>query len=269
MLEAPIITLTTDFGLKDPLAGLMKGVIQSINPNARIIDITHNIQRHNIFEASQVVAMSYKYFPPTTINIAVVDPGVGSMRRPLLVVTEDYYFIGPDNGIFSPVFEELKSAFFKVYHVTASHYFLPMIGSTFHGRDIFAPIAAWLSKGVESFKMGEQIEDYINIPSPKAVTSDNNTVTGEIIAIDNFGNAISNIKRDDLAKLADVESKENFKVVFNNETLSLVYFYAENETDKLSAVINSFGHIELFVFRESASEKYKIKIGDRVIVSLA
>ncbi len=269
MLEAPIITLTTDFGLKDPFAGLMKGVILGINPDARIIDITHNIQRHNVFEASQVVAMSYKYFPSATIHIAIIDPGVGSMRRRLLVVTEDHYFIGPDNGIFSPIFEDLKSTFFKVYHLTASHYFLPMSGSTFHGRDIFAPIAAWLSKGVESYKMGEQIDDYIKIPAPKSVTSDNNTVTGEIIAIDNFGNAISNIKRDGLSKLADVDSKENFKVVFNNETLSLVYYYAEIETEKLAAIINSFGHIELFVFRESASEKYNIKIGDRVVVSLA
>ncbi|MBI5666160.1 MAG: SAM-dependent chlorinase/fluorinase [Nitrospirae bacterium] len=269
MLETPIITLTTDFGLKDPLAGLMKGVIQRINPNARIIDITHNIQRHNIFEASQVIAMSYKYFPSTTIHVAVVDPGVGSMRRPLLVVTEDHYFIGPDNGIFSPIFEDLKSNFFKVYHVTASHYFLPMLGSTFHGRDIFAPIAAWLSKGVESFKLGEEIDDYVKIPAPKSVTSDSNTVTGEIIALDNFGNAISNIKTEDLAGLADVNSKEKFTVEFNNEPLSLVSFYAENETGKLSAIINSFGHIELFVFRENASEKYNIKIGDKVIVSLA
>jgi S-adenosylmethionine hydrolase len=269
MLEAPIITLTTDFGLKDPFAGLMKGVMLGINPHARIIDITHNIQRHNVFEASQVVAMSYKYFPTATIHIAIVDPGVGSMRRPLLVVTEDHYFIGPDNGIFSPIFEELKSTFFKVYHITSSHYYLPMSGSTFHGRDIFAPVAAWLSKGVDSHKMGEQIDDYMKIPAPKSVTTDNNTVTGEIVSIDNFGNAISNIKRDDLAKLADVESKENFRVMYINAPLPLVHYYAENQTDKLSAIINSFGHIELFAFRESASEKYNIKIGDRVIVSLA
>jgi S-adenosylmethionine hydrolase len=269
MLEKPIITLTTDFGLKDPFAGLMKGVMLGINPDAEIIDITHNIQRHNVFEASQVVAMSYKYFPPTTIHVAVVDPGVGSMRRPLLVVTEDHYFIGPDNGIFSPVFEELKSTFFRVYHVTASHYFLPMSGSTFHGRDIFAPIAAWLSKGVDSHKMGEQIDDYMKIPVPKPVTASNNTVTGEIVSIDNFGNAISNIKRDDLAKLAAVESKENFRVMYNNEPLPLVHYYAENESSSLSAIINSFGHIELFVFRDRASDKYNIKIGDSVIVSLA
>jgi len=269
MLETPIITLTTDFGLKDPFAGLMKGIMLGINPDARIIDITHNIQRHNIFEASQVVAMSYKYFPSTTIHVAVVDPGVGSMRRPLLVVTEDHYFIGPDNGIFSPIFEELKSSFFKVYNLTASHYFLPMSGSTFHGRDIFAPIAAWLSKGVDSHKMGELIDDYMIIPTPKPVITDNSAITGEIIAKDNFGNAISNIKRDDLAKLADVESIDKFRVMYNNEPLPLARYYAEIENNRLAAIINSFGHVELFSFRDSAFEKYNIKIGDKVTVTLA
>lgn len=269
MLETPLITLITDFGLKDPFAGLMKGVILGINPDARVIDITHNIQRHNVFEASQVIAMSYKYFPPATIHVAVVDPSVGSMRRPLLVVTEDHYFIGPDNGIFAPIFEDLKSTFFKVYHVTASHYFLPMSGSTFHGRDIFAPIAAWMSKGVDSYKIGEQIDDYMKIPTPRPVLTNNNTITGEIVSIDNFGNAISNIKRDDLGKLASIESKERLRVMFNNEHLPLVDYYAKDENNRLSSIINSFGHIELFVFRDSASEKYNIKVGDSVIVMIA
>ncbi|HBH62796.1 MAG TPA: hypothetical protein DDX85_13880 [Nitrospiraceae bacterium] len=268
MLATPIITLTTDFGLKDPFAGLMKGVILGINPDASIIDITHKIQRHNVFEASQTVAMSYAYFPTTTIHLAVVDPGVGSMRRPLLVVTEDHYFIGPDNGVFSPIFEDLKSTFFKVYHITASHYFLPMRGSTFHGRDIFAPIAAWLSKGVDSNKMGEEIDDYMKIQVPKPVMNDN-TITGEIVSIDNFGNAISNIKRDDLVTLADIESKDRFRVVYNNEPVPLVHYYAENENNKLTAVINSFGHLELFSFRESASDKYHIKVGDTLSVRIA
>lgn len=269
MLERPIITLTTDFGLKDPFAGLMKGVMQGINPNANIVDITHGIKRHNVFEASQVISMSYKYFPPATIHVVIVDPGVGSMRRPLLVVTEDHYFLGPDNGIFTPIFEEQKSTFFRVLHVTASHYYLSMSGSTFHGRDIFAPIAAWLSKGVESRKMGEEIHDYMKIPIPGTVITDNKTITGEIVSIDNFGNAISNIKKDDLAKLATVESNMNFSINYNSETLPLVNYYAENENDKLTAIINSFGHVELFAFRQSASEKYNIKIGDSIIVSLA
>jgi len=269
MVDTPIITLTTDFGLKDPFAGLMKGVIIRINPNAKIIDLTHNIQRHDIFEASQVIAMSYTYFPPKSIHVAIVDPGVGSMRRPLLVVTEDHYFIGPDNGIFTPVFDAQASHFFKVYHLTSSHYFLPMSGSTFHGRDIFAPVAAWLSKGVESHKMGEQIDDYMKIASPKPEIIDNKTITGEIVSIDNFGNAISNIKRDDLEKIAPADSQEKCSVMFNNHHIQLVKYYANNENNTLCSIINSFGHIELFVFRQSASEKYNVKIGDTLTVRLA
>ncbi len=269
MLESPIITLTSDFGLKDPFAGLMKGVMIGINPNARIVDITHNIKRHDIFEASQVIAMSYPYFPTASIHVAIVDPGVGSMRRPLLVVTEDHYFIGPDNGIFTPVFEAQASHFFKVYHLTASHYFLPMSGSTFHGRDIFAPVAAWLSKGVESHKMGEQIDDYMKIASPKPEMTDDKTITGEIVSIDNFGNAISNIKRDDLAKITPVESLEKCTVIYNEQHIRPVRYYANNEGNTLCSIINSFGHIELFVYRESASEKYNVKIGDTLTVRLA
>ncbi|GBD96131.1 MAG TPA: hypothetical protein ENG83_06825 [Nitrospirae bacterium] len=267
MLESPIITLTTDFGLKDPFVGLMKGVILAINTDAKIIDITHNIQRHNIFEASQVMSMSYRYFPPTTIHLAVVDPEVGGQRRPLLVITEDHYFIGPDNGIFSPIFEECRSNFFKVINISSSHYFRPMSGSTFHGRDIFAPVAAWLSKGVDSHKFGQEIDDYVKIPSPQPALS-NHSVTGEIVSIDNFGNAISNIKRDDLAKLASFESEYNFRVVYNNKDLPLVNYYAENKSPGLSSIINSFGHIELFVYRESAADKFNVRIGDSVTVTL-
>lgn len=267
MLENPIITLTTDFGLKDPFAGVMKGVILGINPLVRIIDITHTIQRHNIFEASMAAALSHKYFPPATFHVIVVDPGVGGMRRPLLVVTEDHYFIGPDNGVFSYIYENTDPHFLKVMHITASHYFLPVIGATFHGRDIFAPVAAWMSKGVDSSKFGEQIDDYVKIPLPEPVFS-NNVLTGEIVSIDNFGNAISNITGDKLAELAPVESKGNFRFTFNNNPLPFVNYYAENENGGLSAIVNSFGHVELFVYQDSAADRYGIKIGDRVSVNI-
>jgi S-adenosylmethionine hydrolase len=268
MRDSPIITLTTDFGLKDPFAGLMKGVILRINPNAQVVDISHNIQRHNIFEASQVIAMSHKYFPPTTIHVAVVDPGVGSLRRPVMVVTENYYFLGPDNGIFSSVFEESGTPLFKVIHLTSSHYFLSKSGSTFHGRDIFAPAAAWLSKGIEAYKFGDQIDDYSKIEIPIVEVAKNN-VSGEIVAIDNFGNAISNIKRDDLSKLARDVSTGTFKIVYNNEPLSMVNYYAESKGPGLASLINSFGHLELFTYQDNAAEQFNIKIGDSVSVSLA
>lgn len=266
MSERPIITLTTDFGLKDPFAGLMKGVIAGINPKANVIDLTHNIQRHNIFEASQTISMSYRYFPPGTIHVVVVDPGVGGNRRPLLVVTGDHFFIGPDNGIFTSIYEECGSGFFSVIHLSASDYFLPMSGPTFHGRDIFAPVAAWLSKGTGASALGRPVTDYLTIPVPRPVLS-GNRLSGEIIWIDNFGNGISNISKEHIAELAPSESKDRFKVLYNSKDLPMVNFYAESENMKLAAIINSFGHLELFTFRDSAADRYNIKIGDAVVVS--
>jgi S-adenosylmethionine hydrolase len=269
MLAKPIITLTTDFGLKDPFVGLVKGVILRINPEAEIIDITHNISKHNIFEASQIISMSCRYFPPTTIHVVVVDPGVGGNRRPLLVVTEDYYFIGPDNGLFTPVYEEFQSSFFKVMHLSASHYFLTSNGSTFHGRDVFAPAAAWLSKGIDVFKFGEEITDYVTIPSTRA-RLDAGIIRGNVISIDIFGNAITNITTAIMSELNPDITKGKFGVKFKNSKVPLVKHYADPKApaNGLSAVINSFSHIELFTFQDSAASRYNINIGDSVEVSL-
>jgi hypothetical protein len=268
MLDRPIITLTTDFGLKDPFAGLMKGVILGINPKAKITDITHYIERHNIFEASQALSMSYHFFPPTTIHLAVVDPGVGGKRRPILVTTDSHYFIGPDNGIFTSIFNKTEDQYLKVFHITASHYFLPMSGSTFHGRDIFAPVAAWLSKGVDSYKFGEEIKDYVTISSPKPDISEG-TISGEVVSIDNFGNVITNITKEDMTMVNPIDSRDKFKIYYNENQMPLVNFYSENESSAASAIINSFGHLEIFVYKENASSRLNIKIGDKVSVRLA
>jgi hypothetical protein len=266
MLENPIITLTTDFGLKDPFVGIMKGVILTINPKAEVIDLSHNISPHNVYEAAHVLSMACEYFPKTTIHVAVVDPEVGSKRRPLLVVTEDYYFIGPDNGIFTPFFNE-QSSIFKVIHITSSHYYLPVKGPTFHGRDIFAPVAAWLSRGIESYKFGDVIYDYVRLPLPKPKMLNETTIEGIVVHIDNFGNAITNIKKDDLEKLTTF-SNDRLKVFYKDRELSLVDYYAQVETSMLSAIINSFGSLELFTYRGNAAKEFDIKIGDKVSVSI-
>ncbi|RJQ21232.1 MAG: hypothetical protein C4560_04110 [Nitrospiraceae bacterium] len=266
MLARPIITLTTDYGLKDSFVGLMKGVILGINPDANIIDISHNIGRHNIYEASQVIAMSYKYFPSATIHVSVVDPGVGGARRPILVITENHYFIGPDNGIFTPIFER-QSNFFKVLHLNSSHYFLPSEGATFHGRDIFSPIAAWLSRGVDSSKFGEPITDYQTISLPTPLLSDGNTISGEVVSSDNFGNTITNITVDILSKLAPVEPKDKFKIIYKDKAISFLNYYAEAEDNALSATINGFGHLELFVNKKNAFQMFDMNIGDTVTVT--
>src|SRR3990172_4855876 len=140
-----LITLTTHFGLDDPYVGIMKGVILSIHPNCQIIDITHGIAPQNILTGAIALRTSFHFFPKGTIHVAVVDPGVGGFRRPLLVQTEDYFFVGPDNGILSPALEQERDL--RIYHLTQDRFFVKPVSQTFHGRDIFAPVAAWLSKG--------------------------------------------------------------------------------------------------------------------------
>ena len=185
-----IITLTTDFGGKDAFAASMKGVILKIIPQTQIIDISNEINPQDIWEAAYVLRSAYGHFPKGTVHVAVVDPGVGSGRRPIIVVTESYYFVGPDNGLFTLIYQEAERI--RVHHITSTHYYLPNPGPTFHGRDIFAPVAGWLAKGIASANFGDEITDYVkmNIPAPKTTQ---NSIEGHIVHIDRFGNIITNI----------------------------------------------------------------------------
>lgn len=266
MLEKPVITLTTDFGLKDPFVGIMKGVILGINPEAEIVDITHSITQQNILEASQVLSMSYSYFPPSTIHVAVVDPGVGGLRKPLLVVTDQYFFVGPDNGIFTPVFKQKQTGHSHVIHLSSADYFLPVKGPTFHGRDIFAPVAAWLSKGVNSAKFGKETEDYIKLSLPKT-TFDGITLSGEVVYIDCFGNAITNINNTLIESLSPALSREELKIVYKDNKMTLATYYEEKERSGLSAILNSFDFLELFLYNGNATDRFDINIGDKVKVT--
>ncbi len=269
MLEKPVITLTTDFGFKGPFAGVMKGVILTINPKAKIVDLSHSISAHNILEASQIISMSYKNFPVPSIHVVVVDPGVGGLRKPLLVITEDHYFIGPDNGVFTSIFEEHKdSALFKVIHMSSSHFYRTDVSSTFHGRDIFAPSAAWLSKGVDSSKFGEEVSDYVTVPTPKVMPLGETAFEGEVVYIDSFGNSITNLTKNELSRLDPELSGNRFKITYKGNQLNLFNYYAEQEQSELSAIINSFGFLELFTYKGNASAKFSVKTGDKISVSL-
>ncbi len=262
MLEHPIITMTTDFGLKDPFVGIMKGVIFSINPNAVVVDLSHNISPQNIAEASYVIDIGHRHFPPTTIHICVVDPDVGSQRRPILVVTDDHYFIGPDNGVFSHIYNRSYSIF-KVIHLTAEHFFLPDRGKTFHGRDIFAPAAGWLSKGIESRKFGDEITDYISLQSPIPRKITKSVIEGQIIYIDNFGNAVTNISKATIDSIQAEKPQGRVKVIFKGQQIYLSNFYAEGR-EGFSALIDSYGNIELFVYRGNAARDFDIKVGETI-----
>ena len=263
----PIITLSTDFGYKDPLSGIMKGVILGINPETHIVDITHGINKYNVREAALTVGMSYRQFPPRTIHVAVTDPGVGSSRRPILVVTENYYFVGPDNGIFSVVYNE--NQYFEVIHITADHYFLHDKSATFHARDIFSPVAAWLSKGIVASNFGETINDYVKLPFPVPTMPTKTTVEGEIIHIDHFGNAISNIRSENLEMLRSAKPDATLRVVAKGKQIALKKYYIQAEDKDLYALINSMDYLELFVCRGNASKDFELKVGDTLGVMLA
>ncbi len=262
-----VITLTTDFGYRDPFVGIMKGVILNINPLVHIIDITHNISPQNILEAALAIEMSFDSFPRRTIHIVVVDPGVGPIRRPILVVAGSYFFVGPDNGVFSRIYKlhETKT----VIHITAEHYFMPQRNSTFHGRDIFAPAAAWLSRGIEVSNFGNSINNYVNIAVPVPAIISKNILEGEIISIDRFGNAITNIKIQHINDLYGKKDIDNPGVSFKENTVPFKHYYSEAEDNKLYSLINSFGYLELFVYKGNAALDFDIRIGDKVKVIMS
>ena len=265
MEHSPIITLTSDFGYRDPFVGIMKGVILNINPFANIIDITHGISPQNIMEAAFAIETSFASFPHRTIHVVVVDPGVGSVRRPILVTMDYHYFIGPDNGVFSRIYNSGHESL-SVIHITAEHYFLSGRSSTFHGRDVFAPVAAWLSKGINVMNFGNPITDFINIRLPVPVMSKENTIDGEVIYVDIFGNAITNINTQKIAELRGSKPQGKTKVVVKGKEVAVKEYYSQAEDKGLYSLINSFGYIELFVRNSSASSDFGITVGEKISV---
>jgi S-adenosyl-L-methionine hydrolase (adenosine-forming) len=254
-----IIALLTDFGTKDYFVGAMKGVILSINPQAKIVDIAHEIEPQNIQSAGFILASCYRNFPPKTIFVAVVDPGVGSDRRAVLVETEKYYFIAPDNGLLSLVLaNETK---YRSFALTNPKFFLSNISRTFHGRDVFAPVVAWLSTGISPNEFGEEIMDLIvdNSLIPNKLSA--NEIEGEIIHIDNFGNLITNFRREVLG--------DKFSIKINNTEISRhITFYAEAKKDEIFTVWGSAGYLEIVAYCNSAKNLLKTQTGTKVLAKL-
>lgn len=261
-----IITLTTDFGYKDYFVGSVKGVILGINPEVILVDITHEVDPYDVGAAAYLIKASYSYFPKGTIHLGVVDPGVGGQRRPILAEVAGNYFVGPDNGIFSYIFHE-QGEKLRVIHLTAREYFLKDIGSTFHGRDLFAPVAAWLSKGIDPVKFGEEIQDPVKLELADPIAVGDKAIEGRIIYIDRFGNLITNITQRHLSTLSP-HSIENFHVTFKKQRLGLKQFYAEGAKSQPNAVVNSCGHLEIFVYMGNAHKALKASVGDPVLLAV-
>jgi S-adenosyl-L-methionine hydrolase (adenosine-forming) len=255
-----VITLTTDFGTDDPFVGIMKGVILSIHPKAEIIDLTHGIEPQNVVQAAWVLKAAAPYFPKNTVHVAVVDPGVGGQRRPLAIQSGSHTFVGPDNGIFTSVL----TANSRCFELTQKKYFLKNVSSTFHGRDVFAPVAAWIAKGTLLKSLGRPIKDpkALELPPPMW---DGTALTGEVIYIDRFGNATTNISREMI--LQHCPHFQNLTVKLGRTAIrSLATHYSEVSPGKAGAIINSWNALEIFKREGHVARSLKLKPGYKIQV---
>jgi S-adenosylmethionine hydrolase len=263
-LADPIITLTTDFGTSDHLVGSMKGVILNINPAARIVDLNHNVVPFDILDGALSLASAYQYFPSRTIHVIVVDPGVGTERRPIVVSGEKHFFVAPDNGILSMIYEREACT---VRHVTAEHYFLNPISPTFHGRDIFAPTAAWLSKTFQTEAFGEVVTDFVRFTMPKAKSS-GQAVKGVVLRVDAFGNLMTNLTAEDIP--AEALGGGAVKLAVNGkQVLKFAQTFASGNSGEPIAVLGSAGYVEIAVNRGSAARTLGVNRGAEVTLDLS
>ncbi|MBC7129645.1 SAM-dependent chlorinase/fluorinase [Candidatus Bathyarchaeota archaeon] len=255
-----IITLTTDFGLSDPYVAEMKAVILSINPEAKIVDITHQIEKFNIRMAAFVLSAAAPYFPENTIHVVVVDPGVGTQRKPILIETKNSFFIGPDNGVLTLAAK--KQGIRHIYEISNPCFMLEKISQTFHGRDIFAPAAAHLSKGVPPSNFGREIRRII-MPKFARIIRKGQMLVGEVLHVDGFGNIITNFTEKDV-EWTGVKDEVDIKIKESRMNLKLCKAYAEVELHKPLAIIGSHGFLEISVNQGNAAEIFNVKAGDKV-----
>jgi S-adenosylmethionine hydrolase len=262
-LADPIITLTTDFGTSDHLVGSMKGVILNINPAARIVDINHSVVPYDILDGALSLANAYSFFPPRTIHVIIVDPGVGTERRPILVSGEKHFFVAPDNGVLSPIYEREACT---VRHVTAEHYFLNPISPTFHGRDIFAPTAGWLSKAYQTEAFGEVITDFVRFAMPKAKSTEQ-AVKGVVLHVDAFGNLMTNLTAEEIP--ADALDGGPIKLaVGGKQVVKFARTFASGSQGEPIAFLGSVGYVEIAVNRGSAARTLGVNRGAEVTLDL-
>ena len=266
MRHRPFITLTTDFGFNDHFVGTIKGVILDIVPEAQVVDISHSIQPFDVLDGALTIAQAYSYFPTGTVYLVVVDPGVGTSRRPIIASSDRHHFVGPDNGVLSLIYGREERM--HVRHVTADHYYLQPISNTFHGRDIFAPIAAYLAKGVETEKFGEEISDFVrfNAPTPKPVNE--HSLRGVVLKVDRFGNLITNITEHDAPMLFQHDPPPFKITVGTYEVTEIKENYAQGAPKQVFGIIGSMGYLEIAANRSSAAQIVGAGKGTDVTVAL-
>lgn len=256
-MNKKIITLITDFGTEAGYLGAVKGVILKINPEAEVVDISHDIEPFDIWEVAFVLRNSYSFFPRGTIHMVVVDPGVGGPRQAFLIVSRDYAFIGPDNGVFSFVYDSEKIA--KIININNHKYFIGK-SSTFHARDVFAPVAAYLSLGVEPEEFGTEAKECLKLKVPLPEIEDK-TIQGEILWIDRFGNLITNL---DHRLIKKIRSKKDFKIAIGKKTIKRISSsYYQGSKNEILALEGSSGYLEISANQGSAQKILNKNRGDK------
>jgi len=266
LANRPLITLTTDFGLNDHFVGTIKGVILDIVPDAEIVDICHAVQAFDVLDGALAIAQSYSYFPNGTVHLVVVDPGVGTERRPILLSTGRHYFVAPDNGVLSLIYSHAERV--QVRHIVSDHYYRQPLSSTFHARDIFAPVVAYLAKGVEPEKFGEEITDFVRFNAPKPKPVDGQTLRGVVLRVDRFGNIVTNFMPEDIPALFQAPPPA-FKIRIGKREITEIHTnYAEGAPNEVFGILGSMGYLEISANRAAAAQIIGAGKGSEVIVVL-
>lgn len=248
-----IITLTTDFGLADAFVGTMKGVILGIAPEARIVDLSHDVRSYDVLDAAVLIDSAYRYFPKGTVHVIVVDPGVGSARRPIAALANGHSFVAPDNGVLSAVLNGGEA-----HLISNNDLFLKPVSRTFHGRDIFAPTAAHLAKGAPIEAVGPRIDDALRIEFPRP-RREGRRIAASVLRVDKFGNVMTNLRREDLTG--------SFNIHVNGARITRICAtFSEASPQELFAVEGSAGYIELALNQASAADRFNIRAGAEIEV---
>jgi len=260
-----IITLTTDFGLDNWFVGTMKGVIKSINPDAEVVDITHAVRPFNISEAAFILRNSYGYFPSGTVHTVVVDPGVGSKRNAVVVKSRRYLFVGPDNGVLSYAVdnEEIEA----IVKIEKEEYLLTPISETFHGRDVFAPVSAYLSLGVEPGEFGPPLKEIARLSPSVPQRISEREMVGHILCVDTFGNMVTDVTASLVEGLLKQSKTQKFRIfIRDREIIRICKTYSEGKENELIALIGSSGHLEISVNRGRAADVLGMEAGGKFIL---
>jgi S-adenosylmethionine hydrolase len=267
--QYPIITLLTDFGIEDEYVGVMKGVILSTHPQAIIVDLTHQIPPHQVLQAAYILEGAYRYFPEGTIHVIVVDPGVGTDRKIIVLRKDGHVFIAPDNGVLTMILE--TGGIESIVTVENNEFYLKPVSRTFHGRDIFAPVAAHLSKGLPTRRLGAETrpDQLVRVEIIKPYISDKKEIYGSIVAMDRFGNLITDIDREMLTEFTGGLHNHRVIVQVSGQSIAgLSDGYEANDYGRFLALIGSRGYLEIAVCRGSAREVFCAQLGDRIKVSI-